>query len=413
MITTMEKDDPPPLGSPKRSYAAVIQKKQSLTKYEFEISEAEGKRSIQVPAAIIEKGNPLWEDFLIARFLETAPHIAKVHVILNKIWAFGDKSQKLDVYEVDSTTMRVRIPNQMVRERIVRRGMWNIAGVPMVVSKWAPNDEDTKAKLLPLWVHLTNVPMSMYSWDGLSFITSDAGVPDRLHPETIACSNFKVAKVFVKADMTKELPTEMTYNIQGEETTVSFYYPWLPPKCTSCGKWGHYKQSCSQKSEEQAEKLGDGMVTTGMQSSSSKEGVQETSVAERVHEIEEGQILEGWKDVTPEKASRSSKMKNQSLKFGQVQIATPSRFDALSNSKEEDEIREQEKDKEMVDDETDREIEEDSSEDGKSEMEEIEGRLGREILPRQSKLKHKMLTVASNHARGKDLGKKRGARKQH
>ena len=180
MSSTEEKKDLQQRSSPKQSYAAVTQKKQVLKKYEFEIFVSEGKQSVEVPAEIIKKANLLWEDFIIARFLETAPH--KVHVILNKIWSFGDKTQKVDVYEVDSTTMRIRISNSMVRERIVRRGMWNIAGVPMVVTKRSPKDDDSTSKLLPLWVHLTKVPMSVYSWEGLSFITSAVGVPDRLHP---------------------------------------------------------------------------------------------------------------------------------------------------------------------------------------------------------------------------------------
>lgn len=48
--------------------------------------------------------------------------------------------------------------------------------------------------------------MSMYYWEFLSFITSSARVPDRLHPETIACTKFEVAKVFIQADFSKELP---------------------------------------------------------------------------------------------------------------------------------------------------------------------------------------------------------------
>ena len=56
---------------------------------------------------------------------------------------------------------------------------------------------------------MTNVHMSMYSWEGLSFITSAAGVPDHLHPETIACTNFDIAKVFVQADLSKELPQKI------------------------------------------------------------------------------------------------------------------------------------------------------------------------------------------------------------
>ncbi|KAF3558872.1 hypothetical protein F2Q69_00016735 [Brassica cretica] len=44
----------------------------------------------------------------------------------------------------------------------------------------------------------------------------------------------------------------------------------------------------------------------------------------REDEIEEGEMVENWQDVTPEKASR-----NSNLKFGQVKILTPSRFSNL------------------------------------------------------------------------------------
>lgn len=179
--TAIQEDPPPPIDQ-KRSWVSAVQKKQVLKKYDFGIEVSEGKQSVEVPSEIIEKSNHLWEDFVIAKFLETAPHIAKVHVILNNIWAYGDKIQKLDVYEMDSTTMRIRITSEVVREKVIRRGMWNIAGVPMVVSKWAPEEDKSLAHLIPLWIHLTGVPMSMYSWEGLSFMTSAVGKPDRLHP---------------------------------------------------------------------------------------------------------------------------------------------------------------------------------------------------------------------------------------
>ena len=37
-------------------------------------------------------------------------------------------------------------------------------------------------------------------------MTSAAGVPDQLNPGMITCTNFEVAKVFVMADLSKELP---------------------------------------------------------------------------------------------------------------------------------------------------------------------------------------------------------------
>lgn len=72
-------------------------------------------------------------------------HTSQRHVILNKIWAFGDKTPKLDVYEMDSTMMRIRITSAVVRDKVMRREMWNIAGVPMVVLKWSPEEDTSKA----------------------------------------------------------------------------------------------------------------------------------------------------------------------------------------------------------------------------------------------------------------------------
>lgn len=121
---------------------------------------------------------------------------------MNKIWALSDKTQMIEVFEVNSTTMKFRITNSVVRNRILRWGMWNLAQVPVVMSKWTPFVEDAQPAMKsiqrPLWVHLRNVPMYMYSWKGLSFFASPVGVTDRLHPETAQCLNLKVAKIFVK-----------------------------------------------------------------------------------------------------------------------------------------------------------------------------------------------------------------------
>lgn len=81
--------------------------------------------------------------------------------------------------------------------------------------------------------------MNMFSWKGLSFVASAVGEPVRLYPDTAQCTDFKVAKVFVKADLTKELPKSMTFtSLQGKDNLVEFSYPWLPPRWTSCEKWG-------------------------------------------------------------------------------------------------------------------------------------------------------------------------------
>lgn len=428
-------DLPPVIHQGGKSWASVAQEKKVMKKYDLDISITEGKHSVEVPAEIIEQANPLWEDFVIARFLETAPHIAKVHMIVNKIWAFGEKSLKLDVFEMDERTMRIRIVNEKIKDKVVRRGMWNIAGVPMVVSRWSPDVVDPNANLTPLWVHLRNVPLNMYSWEGLSFMTSAVGVPDHLHPETIACTNFDVAKIFVKADLSKELPKRIDFTIQGEKVAVEFAYPWLPPRCPNCEKWGHYETFCKLKKHDMQScpktpvqgKADDESLAVGLkevreeETASVKDRGEEEKITSEIKNLEEegnkgkdskeseeqinmkeGEI-NGWEKVSGE-VRRSPKP--QSLKYGEVSIATPSRYSVLNNKDEKGEPVENEGMEEV---EGDRVEEVDDINQSVLEQSVEVGKRGRG-RPRQSKTNHRVvIPEASDHI--KDM--KRGLRKNH
>ena len=83
----------------------------------------EGKHTVEIPDDVISDSTPLWEDFVVGKFLDLAPHVAKVHMVLNKIWKYGDESTKVEVYEVNATTMRFRVSSSKAREKILRRGM--------------------------------------------------------------------------------------------------------------------------------------------------------------------------------------------------------------------------------------------------------------------------------------------------
>lgn len=127
MVPTADKEGSPPspvATAPVDSWVKMVkQDKKSLTKYDLKVSMQDGVGSVIVPDEVFEDSSPLWEDFLIGKFLDTAPHVAKVHSIVNKIWALGDKSQMIDVHVLNSTTMKFRIANPITRNRIMRRGM--------------------------------------------------------------------------------------------------------------------------------------------------------------------------------------------------------------------------------------------------------------------------------------------------
>lgn len=244
--------------------------------------------------------------------------MAKVHMVVNKIWRYGELESKVDVYEVNARTMRFRISNPKAREKILKRGMWNIAGVLMVVTKWAPKIEEEKQEedSIPMWVHLRKVPLHMYSWEGISFMTSTVGFPDTLHPETIACTNLEVAKVFVNVDITKSLPKEIDFEKGGKEFTVEFHYPWLPAKCSKCSKWGHTERVCAMNGKDKKKK--EMLVQSEGGSEIQKEvldDITERKEEQRVQDTPEKKGVENekreeenglnWSMVSPAKAGRS------------------------------------------------------------------------------------------------------------
>lgn len=365
----------------------MAQEKKVLRKYDFDITDSEGSLNVEIPDDVVVNANSLWEDFLIGKFLDTAPHIARIHAVVNKMWRDGGKGKLVEVYEVDSTTMKFRVEDPAMRARILKRGMWNISNIPLVVTKWTPDELKEKPEVtsIPLWVHLKNVPMNMFSWQGLSFITSAVGHPVKLHPETASCSNFKLAKIFVKADLSKTLPKKINFTKNGKSSLVEFIYPGLPARCNTCGKWGHMEKVCIMNKKEESLKTVREIIEEGYVRQEVREEVTSTeedpeksgskidnkgseveqngrkvekngseveqngdedehngSVTEEngnevdkgnevekrpEEEIEEGEVTKEWAEVTPGKTSRSPKIK--ALEYGQVKIATPSRYSAL------------------------------------------------------------------------------------
>ncbi|KAG2328450.1 hypothetical protein Bca52824_011178 [Brassica carinata] len=253
-----------------------------------------------------------------------------------------------------------------------------------------------------MWVHVKNVPLSMFSWQGLSFLTSPIGSPGRLHPETAQCLNLDVAKIFVNVDLTKDLPKKMNFNIQGENVMVEYAYPWLPTKCLKCDKWGHMVKACLKEKEvqkEQKEDLEEGEVEINKKENEGVEkeiengeiAVVSLEVSDTINakeksktgsktvitqEEEDLERVKEWLTVSPGKSSRSSPTSQKGLEFGQVSILTKSRFAVLTPMEEQDELVK----------EAEEQIEEESLD--VTREEEV---IHRKMLPRESKVNHRYL----------------------
>ena len=89
-------------------------------KYEVKISMKDGKHTVAIPNEVLVDSTPLWDDFVVGKFLDLAPHMAKVHMVVNKIWSYRELASKVEVYVVNATTMRFRISNPKAREKVLK-----------------------------------------------------------------------------------------------------------------------------------------------------------------------------------------------------------------------------------------------------------------------------------------------------
>ena len=325
----------------KRSFLQAAQKR-AFTQQKFVVSEVDGCEKVVVPREVFVGAKPLWEDFLIGKLLNSkAPHVGRIHMIVNKIWRLADRSSLIDVFAVNESTVKFRIRNESMRNRVLNRGMWNLMDIHMIVSKWTPFAEEAQPamKSIPLWITLTDVPPTMFTDKGLEFLANAVGKPVRLHPKTEACDSFDEAKILVEADLTKELPKEYVFigEEEGElDTVIKYSYPWLPPRCSHCKKWGHLNTTClnaattdvqetlhvAENSTQEIGKLGDQEVVktpteacSGSMSLVTEKEKEQTPEGEKILDANKD---EGWS--SPKTGRTSPHQKSQSLNYGEVSI---------------------------------------------------------------------------------------------
>ncbi|KAF5771864.1 putative transcription factor interactor and regulator CCHC(Zn) family [Helianthus annuus] len=161
--------------------------------------------------------------------------------------------------------------------KVLEGGPWLIRKVPLFLNVWTPAVTLRKdgIKSVPVWVKFHNVPIAVYTDDGLSLLASKIGIPKRLDNYTAdMCidnwgrSSFARAMVEISAD--KELKDHIVVAVpklveEGyvlEEVKVE--YEWRPKRCPTCCLFGHDVSSCPKSQPELQKKVSidqDGFVT--------------------------------------------------------------------------------------------------------------------------------------------------------
>ena len=110
---------------------------------------------------------------------------------------------------------------------------------------------------------LQGVPDHLFSHNGLTFFGDTIGRKMKLHPNTERCVRLDVTRLLVVMNLEEPLPASIKVKGTGEIISVS--YPWLPPRCLGCQKWGHTDKTCSKNKHIKEKKEDAKEIKTGVE----------------------------------------------------------------------------------------------------------------------------------------------------
>lgn len=114
---------------------------------------------------------------------------------------FGDFSN----ISAGSNLFVVQTASVDVRDQILEGGPWYVHGQPLIVRKWEPrmSSLDFKLDSIPVWIHLSNIPLEMFNQKGIGYLASAVGTPLFMDKFTAKKQRLAFARVRVEVDAMK------------------------------------------------------------------------------------------------------------------------------------------------------------------------------------------------------------------
>ena len=199
---------------------------------------------IRVPKEIVAQGSRKWEHTLVGHFIGKRLPYSLVKNATTRMW---NKMGLEDMLATDSGYFFFKFISKEVSDSVLEGGPWHIAGQPILLRKWEPGLELSKAapSSVPLWVHIHDIPLEYWNEEGLSYIASAIGKPIHVDRLTAAGRRISYARICVEVNAQNELLKSLeigsddTTHGEPEKVTLRVEYPWNPVRCAKCQRFGH------------------------------------------------------------------------------------------------------------------------------------------------------------------------------
>lgn len=186
-------------------------------------------------------------NIIVRYFMNDTPHISMIHSTVNHIWTSRGKVLKIDVQFIGKKIVLFQVEDAQLRDRILKQKFWHISEVPLVlkrvktrvcvISSESLSDAAVGGSGECSWLSVFEERAKLLARTTGKFV--------KLHPYTERCVRLGVARMLVEFDLHKPLPQKICFKgCHGQDSTVLVHYPWLPPCCNVCHKWGHIDKEC-------------------------------------------------------------------------------------------------------------------------------------------------------------------------
>ncbi|XP_022007560.1 uncharacterized protein LOC110906790 [Helianthus annuus] len=240
------------------SYADKVKTMNSL-KREVNFRKLDATETVQdadvlIPREVIQKVQDKFENVLYGYFLGNRLPFPVVEYYAKNVWA---KHGFAKIMMNSEGFFFFKFDSKEGMMKVLEGGPWLIRKVPLFLNVWSPSVNLKKEciKSVPVWVKFHNVPIAIYTDDGLSLLASKLGTPKRLDGYTAdMCvdnwgrSSFARAMIEINAD--NDLKDFITVAIPKLEEDgyitekVKIEYEWKPQRCSVCCVFGHNDQTC-------------------------------------------------------------------------------------------------------------------------------------------------------------------------
>ncbi|KAG5560627.1 hypothetical protein RHGRI_003823 [Rhododendron griersonianum] len=197
------------------------------------------KLVVSPPEEVVLLGSEKWKDCVVGYFIDRKLPFRAVKSIAERIWA---KFGLVDVLSNDEGFFFFQFDKVGAYRELIEAGPCHFGDRLLVLKQWHPHMclEKEQVKKIPIWAQFYNVPLDLWTTQGLSYVASAVGKPLYADRTTETCQRLNYAKICVEIDVNSVLPDNFDIVLaNGDKFSIKVWYPWRPLKCDKCKVFGH------------------------------------------------------------------------------------------------------------------------------------------------------------------------------